>query len=130
MRATQQARRDAKQLFRVCQVDGLLAEPRVREVVSRLLQAKPRGYFATLQYFQRLVKLDVERRTARIESATTLSAPERTQLESYLGRQYGQGLTIQHTVNPAIIGGLRVRVGSDVYDGSIQGRLERLNEVF
>jgi len=130
MRVTKQARRDAKELFRACQVDGLLAEPRVREVVSRLLQTKPRGYFAILQYFQRLVKLDLERRTARIESATPLSDQEQTQLETYLARLYGQGLTIDHTVNPAIIGGLRVRVGSDVYDGSIHGRLERLNEVF
>ena len=32
--------------------------------------------------------------------------------------------------NPALIGGLRVKVGSDVYDGSIQARLKALAESF
>ena len=130
MRVTKQARREAKELLRVCQVDGLLAEARVRQVVSRILETKPRGYFAILHFFQRLVKLDLDRRMARIESATPLPAETRAQLEAHLGRLYGEGLTIGHTVNPALVGGLRIRVGSDVYDGSIQGRLDRLRQAF
>jgi F-type H+-transporting ATPase subunit delta len=130
MRVTKQARRTAKELFRACQIDGLLAETRVRQVVSRILETKPRGYLAILNYFQRLLKLDIERRTARIESATPMPADARTQVDASLKRLYGDGLTIRHAVNPAILGGLRVRVGSDIFDGSIQGRLERLKEAF
>jgi F-type H+-transporting ATPase subunit delta len=130
MRVTKQARRDAKELVRACQINGLLDEGRVRQVVSRVIEAKPRGYAAILQYFQRLVRLDLERRSARIESATPLSDDARAQIEANLGRLYGEGLTLSHTVNPALVGGLRVRVGSDVYDGSVHGRLERLNEAF
>ncbi len=130
MRVTKQARRDAKELLRACQIVGLLDEGRVRQVVSHVLEAKPRGYAAILQFFQRLVRLDLERHTARIESATPLSDGARAEIEANLGRLYGEGLTVSLTVNPALVGGLRVRVGSDVYDGSIHGRLERLKEAF
>ena len=58
MRTSKQSRRDAKQLFRSCMVSGLLDEGRVRQVVQRLIASKPRGYFAILSHFHRLVNLD------------------------------------------------------------------------
>ena len=60
MKITKQARRDAKQLFRLCLVNGLLDEDRVRQVVQRVIAVKPRGYLAMLSHFQRLVKLDLD----------------------------------------------------------------------
>lgn len=130
MKTPKQARRDAKQLFRSCCVDGLLDEGRARQVVGRVLAEKPRGYLAVLSHFQRLVKLDVERRTATVESAVPLAAELRDRLEANLGRLGGRGLGISFKENPALIGGLRVQVGCDVYDGSIQTRLARLGESF
>ena len=65
MKISKQARREAKALFRSCMV-----ERRARREQGapgrrrRLLRAKPRGYLAILSHFQRLVKLDIDRRTA------------------------------------------------------------------
>ena len=56
MKGSKQSRRDAKQLFQSCQVDGALDEARVRQAVALLIEKKPRGYFGTLQELQRLVK--------------------------------------------------------------------------
>ena len=130
MKISKQARRDAKQLFRSCRVDGVLDEARVREVVRQVLARKPRGYLAILGHFQRLVRLDVDRRTATVESAILLLPPLRQSIQANLERLGGQGLTVTFKEDAALIGGLRVRIGCDVYDGSIQTRLARLAESF
>jgi len=130
MKTSKQARRDAKQLFRACCVDGLLDAERARETVRLVLAEKPRGYLAVLSAFQRLLKLDIERRTATVESPAPLRPDTRDDLKASLERIGGPGLNLSFVENPALIGGLRIKVGCDVYDGSIQTRLARLADSF
>lgn len=130
MKISKQARREAKQLFRSCLANGVLDENRARQVVKLVLETKPRGYLALLSHFQRLVKIALERRTARIESPAALSPELQAEVQAELARAYGPGLTISFEHNPALVGGLRIKVGSDVYDGSIQARLAALQESF
>ena len=130
MKISKQARRDAKQLFRSCVLNGLLDDDRVRQTVQQIIAQKPRGYLAILTHFQRLVKLDVARRTARIESAIQLPEDLRVGVQANLARRYGPGLTVSFAQNQDLIGGLRVQVGSDVYDGSIRARLAELADRF
>ena len=130
MKITKQSRREAKELFRSCVVGGLLEENRVRQAVQQVLQTKPRGFLAILTHFLRLVKLDIEKRTARVESATPLASDLQTQIQTSLARSYGKGLDISFAQNPELLGGIRIKVGSDVYDGSVQGRLAELQESF
>jgi len=130
MKISKQARREAKQLFRRCLANGVLDENRARQVVKLVLETKPRGYLALLSHFQRLVKIALERRTARIESPAALSRELQAEVQAELARAYGPGLTISFEHNPALVGGLRIKVGSDVYDGSIQARLAALQESF
>jgi F-type H+-transporting ATPase subunit delta len=130
MKVTKQARREAKQLFRLCLVNGLIEEKRARQVVQQIIAAKPRGYLATLSYFHRLVELDCARHTAKVESALALPADLQASVQAGLARVYGPGLTASFAENPALIGGMRIRVGSDVYDGSVQGRLAALEQSF
>src|SRR5579883_983656 len=119
MKISKQARRDAKQLFRSCLNNGTLDSNRVRQAVSAVIAQKPRDYVAILSQFTRLVKLDLERRTARVESAMPLTAEQQTAVERDLAQKYGPGLNVTYSQNPALLGGLRVQVGSDVYDGSV-----------
>jgi len=130
MKISKQARRGAKELFRSCVVNGLLDEGRVRTAVQRVVEAKPRGYLAILSHFQRLVKLDLERRSARVESAVPLSDDLRSRVQAGLTRLYGGGLNFSFAQNPALLGGLRIKVGSDVFDGSVQARLAALEQSF
>jgi F-type H+-transporting ATPase subunit delta len=130
MKSSKQTRREAKDLFRACLVQGRLDENRARLAVQRVIEDKPRGYVGMLEHFRRLIQLEAERRKARVESAIPLSPELQNQLTQNLARQYGAGLNIGFDVNPALIGGLRVRVGSDILDGSIQGRLEALSDQF
>lgn len=130
MKITKTARREARQLFRSCIVKGVLDDQRVEQVVREVAEAKPRGFVAILSLFYRLVKLEIERRTARIDTAIPLPDQLADSIKSNLTRIYGPGLIFSFSHHPALIGGLRVRVGSDVYDGSIQSSLERLAESF
>ena len=126
MKISKQARREAKELFRSCRVNGLLDEARIRRVVQQVLAAKPRSYLSILSHFQRLVKLDLDRRTARVESPVPLAEPLQAAVRANLTRRYGDGLIFAFSPNPGLIGGLRVQVGSDVFDGSVQARLAEL----
>jgi len=130
MKISKQARRDGKTLFNTCKVNGVLDEGRVRQTVSAVIAKKPRGYVGILSHFQRLVKLDIERRSARVESAAQLSDSLAASVKANLAQRYGQGLNVNFAVNPALIGGLRVKVGSDVFDGSVKARLAELESSF
>ncbi len=126
MKISKQARRDGKALFNLCKTGEGLDEQRVRETVRVVIAKKPRGYLAILSHFQRLLKLELDRRTAHVESATPLSAALQQSVQANLATRYGAGLTVNFAVKPALIGGLRVQVGSDVYDGSVSARLAAL----
>jgi F-type H+-transporting ATPase subunit delta len=130
MRISKQARHDAKQLFLSCTVNGRLDENRVRQAVRLVVARKPRGYVAILSHFQRLVKLNLDRRTARVESAVAVSDALKSSVTANLTGRYGPGLDIAFNVNPQLIGGLRVKVGSDVFDGSVRARLNALESSF
>jgi F-type H+-transporting ATPase subunit delta len=128
MKISKQARRDARELFRLCMVQDALDENRARKAVSAVIQTKPRGYIAVLSHLQRLFRLEVARRTATIESATALPPQAQAEIQSDLTRRYGPGLDFHFTQNSALIGGARIQVGGDVYDGSVQGRLAALEQ--
>ena len=130
MKGSKHSRRDAKQLFQSCQVDGALDETRVRQAVTLLIQKKPRGYFGTLQELQRLVKLDVNSRSARVECAVALSEAQQQEVRASLGRLKGTDVEVEFAENADLIGGMRVKLGDDVYDGSVKTRLSRLAESF
>ena len=130
MRSFKKLRRDAKQLFRFCLVKGVLDEARVRVTVHRVLELNRRGSLILASHFRRMVKLERARHTAEVESATPLPAALQASILSNLDRLYGPGLSTSFALNPALIGGMRIRVGSDVYDGSVRSGLASLQKSF
>jgi F-type H+-transporting ATPase subunit delta len=124
------AQREARQLFRSCFVNDLLDENRVRQATTLLAEKKPRGYVEILTRLHRLVKLDLEQHAAKVESATPLSADLQNEVAGGIKGKYGSGVSIAFAQNPALIGGLRIQVGSDLYDGSVKTRLEKLEQSF
>ena len=130
MKISKRAKREAKQLFHFCLVDGMLDESRARQVAQRVVAAGRRDCPAILAHFRRLVRLDLARHTATIESATPLPADFQAAIEAGLTRRYGRGLATAFAHRPALIGGMRIQVGSDVYDGSVRAGLAALERSF
>lgn len=125
-----QTMREARQLFRLCFVNGRLDEGRVLKVVQSVIQFKRRGYLSQLGYFRRLVKLDRAQHTAKVESAVPVVEDLRAHIQADLERAYGPGLATRFVLKPELIGGMRVQVGSDVYDRSVQARIAELKKRF
>ena len=130
MKTVKQIESEAKHLYRLCLVDGSLDEGRVRKVVQLVLESRRRGWVTLVRDFLRLVKLDYLRRTAEVESATPLPADLQASVQSDLERVYGPQLSISFARNQALIGGMRIRVGSDVYDNSVKAKLAALESRF
>lgn len=126
MKVTKDAKRNARRLFRGCFTNELFDEAKARAMVEAIVRQKPRHYLAILSVFQRLVRLEVARNTAQIESAVELSDAMRADVQRRLQELYRRPLATVFRVNSALIGGLRITVGSDVWDGSVSNRLETL----
>ncbi len=126
MKISKDAKRIARRLFRSCFKDEMFDETMAREVVDRVASEKPRHTLAILTVFARLARLETARSTAYVESAVELGVDSRGDVERRLQSLYRRRLAVVYRVNPGLIGGARIAVGSDVWDGSIKNRLETL----
>lgn len=130
MQTARQTRRDATRLWRQCLVHGRPDASRVRDVVDGLVETKRSGAHRVLAHFLRLLRLDAARRSVRIDTAAPLDADGRAAVEATLAHRYGTAIVTTFAVDPWLIGGMRLAVGSDVYDGSIRARLAALDARF
>jgi F-type H+-transporting ATPase subunit delta len=128
MRTTKEARKTSRQLLKLSFTDGKLDEGKVNQVVQSVLTEKPRHYGEVLKDYQRLVRLEVAKRHAVVESATQLNSNLSNLLITKLKSRYGDDLTIEFRTNPTLLGGLRVKLADDVWDGSVRNRLRTLQE--
>jgi F-type H+-transporting ATPase subunit delta len=126
MKISKEIRRLSREMLRASFTDGQLDRGKVASLVQSLVEKKPRHVIDILQNYKRLLRLEIEKRHATIESAEELIPEVREQIASNLKRKYGADLTTEFVVNPQLLGGMRVRLGSNVWDGSVQNRLQRL----
>lgn len=126
MKINKEVRQMSRELLRASFTDGQLDRGKIGNLIESLVTKKPRHFLDVLENYKRLVRLELEKRHARIESAHELSPEVTAQIVQNLSRKYGNDLTTEFVVDPNLLGGMRVRVGSDVWDGTVKTRLERL----
>jgi len=126
MKLDKDARKLTKGLFKMSLTNGRLDEKKVSAVVQKVIDAKPRSFTGILKEYQRLVRLEVAKHHAVIESATALDKGTTDQLLANLRAKYGGDLTTEFKTTPELLGGLRIKIGSDVFDSSVRERLARL----
>jgi F-type H+-transporting ATPase subunit delta len=128
MKINKEIRQLSRQLLRASFTDGQLDRGKISSLVQSLVTIKPRHYLAVLENYKRLIRLEVEKRHARIESAAELASEVKSRVLTNLQKKYSKDLTTEFVVNPQLLGGMRVRIGSDVWDGTVRNRLERLKQ--
>ena len=128
MKINKETRQLSKELLRASFTDGQLDSSRVASLVKSLIEKKPRHYIQVLEAYKRLLRLEVEKRTATIETATDFAPDSAAEIVANLKRKYGNDLTARFVVNKDLLGGMRIRVGSDVWDSSVRNRLHRLQQ--
>jgi F-type H+-transporting ATPase subunit delta len=126
MKISREARKLSRELFRLAFANGRLDAKRMSEIVNAVANEKPRNYYQILKELQRLTRLEQEKHHAVIESAVALDAASSQSIEKNLHTKFGADITTEFKVSPSLIGGLRVRIGSDVWDGTVLGRLNLL----
>lgn len=128
MKITKEIRQLSRELLRASFTDGQLDRGKIASLVQSLMERKPRRYIDILENYKRLIRLEVAKRHARIESAAPLASETELRILRNLKKKYGKDLTTEFVVNPQLLGGVRVRIGSDVWDGTVRNRLERLKQ--
>lgn len=112
---------------RTALVDSLLAgkaNPSALRLIHRLVAAQ-RGRNAVTGV-EELSRIAAERRsrvTALVTAAVPLTEAQRTRLSAILARAYGREIRLNVELDQALIGGLTIRIGDDIIDGSVAGRL-------
>jgi F-type H+-transporting ATPase subunit delta len=128
MKINKEIRQISRQMLRASFTDGQLDRGKIASLIQSLIAKKPRRYIDILQNYKRLLRLEIEKRHAAIESASELSPQTLSKILAKLKKKYGDDLTADFVVDPTLLGGMRVRVGSDVWDGSVRNRLQRLQQ--
>lgn len=126
MKVCKEARKGARILFDAVRPDGRLDESKVRLALAAVVKNKPPFEGQILHEFHRLVRLEIEKRSAHVESAAPLDADQQEQVASSLSKRFGADISTRFSVKPELIAGIRVQVGSDVYDANVLERLNRL----
>ena len=128
MKINKEIRRLSREMLRASFTDGQLDPGRIASLVDSLIARKPRNYIGVLKNYRRLLRIEVEKRRARIETASEVDRESGSRLVANLKKKYGSDLATEFVVNPQLLGGMRIRIGSDVWDGSVRNRLERLQQ--
>ena len=101
----------------------------VRNLVAVLIDHR------RVQFLQRIIEqlekeLDARMgfAEAQISSARVLSEAEKRALEVEIEKTTGKKVRARYALDPSLLGGAMVRVGSTIYDGSVKGQLEKIRE--
>jgi F-type H+-transporting ATPase subunit delta len=128
VKINKEIRQLSRNLVRDSYVDGALDRERISRIVRAVIERKPRNYIQLLENYQRLLRLELDKRRVTVESAVELDPEAGRQIVAGREQNYGPGLTTEYSINRALLGGVRIRVGSDVWDSSVRNRLERLQQ--
>lgn len=125
MKLSRESRRQARELFQLAMSGGRLDPDRLRLIADTLVERKPRDYVGMLKFLARLARMENDRHHAVVESAHPLDEASSRSITSSLSSRFGP-VSAEFRHNPDLIGGLRIRLGSNVWDGSVRSRLESL----
>ena len=126
MKLNKEIRRLSRKMLQASFTDGQLDPGRISSLVDSLITQKPRNYIEVLKNYRRLLRLELEKRHATVETSSEVDPAIRSEIVANLKSKYGSDLSTEFHVDPRLLGGMRVRVGNDVWDGSVRNRLERL----
>ncbi len=130
MKLDKDSRKLSKQLFMASFTEGRIDKEKVGIIGRQIVESKPRNSLGILKEFQRLIRLEIEKHHAVIECATKLDDSTKKQLVANLKAKYGKETTTEFKLVPELLGGVRVKIGSDVFDSSVRERLNRLETQF
>ncbi len=127
MRADKKTKLLAKQLFKLSLVNGAVSPDQVAGVLGYIEKNVPRGQLALLQLYQRAIATELAKSNAIVEHAGPVSDATLKSIEAAMTKKYSRAIAVSAKPNPQLLAGLRIRVGSDVYESTVAGQLATLS---
>jgi F-type H+-transporting ATPase subunit delta len=127
MAANKQTKLLAKQLFKLSFVNGQLSAEQVAGVLGYIEKSAPRHPLTLLKLYHRAIATEYAKSRAIVEHAGPISEPTLRLIEAAMTKKYTRPVTASARPNPALLAGLRVRVGSDLYESTVAGQLATLS---
>jgi F-type H+-transporting ATPase subunit delta len=126
--AKKQIQQLSRQLYKMSFVDGSLSAEKIGGVLEYVEKHRPANSSAVLKAYYRLIAAEVARSQAVVEHAGPIDAPALNAIAAALAVKYGRAVTAVQKSNDALLAGLRVRIGDDLYESSVAGQLAELSE--
>ena len=98
------------------------------QLAHRAVASASRSFELTVEGYLRLAAATQQRQVAVVTVARPLDEDQRARLQSVLSEKLNRQLTLQVLVDPTVLGGARVRVGDEVIEGTVAGRLSAARE--
>ncbi|MDI1320041.1 MAG: F0F1 ATP synthase subunit delta [bacterium] len=127
MRGNKKTKLLAKRLFKLSVVNGVISPEQVTGVLGYLEKTAPRQGLALLKLYHRAIAAEFAKSRALVEHAGPVTAATLQAIEAAMSKKYSRVVTATAAPNPKLLAGLRVRVGSDVYESSVSGQLAALS---
>ena len=127
MRADKKTKALAKQLFKLSLVNGAISPEQVAGVLGYIEKNVPRQGLAVLKLYHRAIATEFAKSRALVEHAGPVADTTLKSIEAAMTKKYSRTVTAVARPNPKLLAGLRVRVGSDVYESSVAGQLAALS---
>ena len=121
-----QIQQPARQFFKLSLDNGALSPERVSGVLEYIEKHRPAHVVAVLKAYHRLVAAEIARSQALIEHAGAIHSGLLEQIAASMTTKYSRPIRSVAKRHDALIAGLRVRVGDDVYESSVAGQLATL----
>ncbi len=127
MQIPKEARRKARELFDAAlDATGRPDSSKALSIADLLVKSAPRHSLQILKEFTRLIRLESAKHHAVIESAAPVDESTRAAIQKSLEKRDGGTVTLETKVDPSLIGGSRIRLGSEVWDATVVSRLKAL----
>lgn len=128
MQIPKDARRKARELFDAAlDTSGRPDSVKTLAMADLLVKSAPRRTLQILKEYTRLIRLATAKHHAVIESATPLDETTRASILTSLQARDGGEVSLETKVNPSLLGGARIRLGSEVWDSTVSTRIQNLS---
>jgi F-type H+-transporting ATPase subunit delta len=120
------AQQFARRLFALSLVDGMVSAERVGGVLAYVEKHNPANPVMVLKAYQRLIATELAKSEAVVEHAGPLNDAMLGAIASAMSKRYSRAVTATAKPSAALLAGIRVHVGDDIYESSVAGQLDSL----
>ena len=118
----------ARQFYKLSFSNGVISAEQVAGVLEYIEKHRPANSMAVLKAYQRLIAAEVARGQAVVEHAGPIDSAALDAIAAAMSKKYGRAVTAVEKRNDALLAGVRVRIGDDLYESSVAGQLANLAE--